>query len=95
MKLILCDHSHNLHRIDTLLNTYPKCLNSRLLEFLGNSEYWAVRNRVAEHPDTPIHVLEKLAMDKSYAIRSTVFFNEKLPRDVFKRLFGLKHENDI
>ncbi len=52
-----------------LMNQLPKKLQERCLEYFSGDEDWWIRANVANHPNTPVHVLEKLSGDESCWVR--------------------------
>ncbi len=69
----------NCHLCLGMLSNLPKKLQERYLEYLGSSEDWAIRDRVASHTNTPSHILEKLANDSNWWVRRSVS-----ERNIFK-----------
>ncbi len=47
-----------------LINEFPKKIQERYLEYFSVSDCLMVRELVANHPNTPVHVLKKLRGDE-------------------------------
>lgn len=84
---LLCsnkDSDLRLQAIDILIDDYS--CPSDLLESLAKYRDVNIRNKVAGHIKTPIHVKEQLANDRSLMVRKTLASCSYTPKHILRRL---------
>ncbi len=69
-----------------LINELPRKLQERYLKYFSGDEDWNIRRNVAEHPNTPTHILEKLIDDESEFVRYYVASNPNTTSHILEKL---------
>ncbi len=69
-----------------LINEFPKKIRERYLEYFSVSDSLMVREFVANHSNTPPHILEKLGEDESWWVRRNVADNYNTSVHVLEKL---------
>jgi hypothetical protein len=58
-----------------LINKLPSNLQERYLDHFSGDKDWGVRYYVADHPNTPVHILQKLSEDVVQWVRNNATVN--------------------
>ncbi len=69
-----------------LINEFPKKIQERYLEYFSVSDCLMVRELVANHSNTPPHILEKLSGDEDWWVRDNVAKHPNTPVHTLEKL---------